>query len=84
MDCNILCYPRPDAVFIGGHGGRLIEMMERITGVLNPGGVIVFNSVSQESCVLFEESIGRLGLAIEETHEISIDDYNSIKIMKAK
>ena len=29
--------PRPDAVFIGGHGGRLVEMMERLKEWMLPG-----------------------------------------------
>ena len=41
--------PAPDAVFIGGHGGKMIEILQKIKEVLLPDGVIVFNSVSEES-----------------------------------
>ena len=50
----------PDAVFIGGHGGHLEEMIEKVKQVLHPEGCIVFNSVSAESkeafCRLREQS----------------------------
>ena len=36
--------PAPDAVFIGGHGGKMIEILQKIKEVLLPDGVIVFNS----------------------------------------
>ena len=38
-----------DAAFIGGHGGKLKEIMERVYSHLTEGGCIVFNSVTKES-----------------------------------
>ena len=52
-ETDATAYPAPDAVFIGGHGGRMERMLEIIGSVLSPGGVIVFNSVSEESAELF-------------------------------
>lgn len=37
---------RCDAAFIGGHGGRLEEIMRKVYDHLTPGGCIVFNSVT--------------------------------------
>ncbi|MEZ5004909.1 MAG: hypothetical protein R2738_00765 [Bacteroides graminisolvens] len=51
--------PAPDAVFIGGHGGKLKEMMEQISRVLLPGGIVVFNSVSENSYRLFLEAVAQ-------------------------
>ena len=46
LETDISALPRPDAVFIGGHGGHLKEIMAKVITVLSPGGVIVFNSVT--------------------------------------
>lgn len=84
MECDLSQYPAPDAVFIGGHGGRLKEMVERIFCHLRPGGTVVFNSVSDESCRLFEESVKECGRSIVESHRMQLDTHNPIMIMKAK
>lgn len=84
MDCDLSQLPAPDAVFIGGHGGRLEEMVARIYGRFNPGGVIVFNSVSQESCRTFKEAVGKCGGSIEVEHTVALDNHNPITILKAR
>lgn len=84
MECDISGYPAPDAVFIGGHGGRLEEMVSRTYKVLNKGGLIVFNSVSAESCQRFRKAVESLGGAIEAEHILTLDEHNPITILKAK
>lgn len=74
----------PDAVFIGGHGGQLKEMVARIKQVLLPGGCIVFNSVSAESQQLFKEATTENGLTCQEWHTITVDANNPITILKAQ
>lgn len=76
--------PAPDAVFIGGHGGKMIGILQKINSVLLPGGVIVFNSVSEESLRLFREGIGRIGKKITGNTRITVDSFNTIEIMKAE
>ena len=83
MDCRLADYPRPDAVFIGGHGGRLPEMVERISAVLREGGCMVFNSVSAESCLSFREAAESCGRSVAEVHTLKLDSHNPITIMKA-
>lgn len=83
MECDLSQYPAPDAVFIGGHGGRLDEMVERISKFLRPGGCMVFNSVSDESCKTFMTAIEKCGRRIVESHRLHLDSYNPIMIMKA-
>ncbi len=83
LETDLTPLPRPDAVFIGGHGGRLIEMLEKVNQVLLPGGVIVFNSVSEESLQLFREGIQHIGKEITEHIRIQVDQFNTIEIMKA-
>lgn len=74
---------RPDAVFIGGHGGRLVEMVQRLKAVMLPGACIVFNSVSQASHDLFLEAIRQSDMILAKETCITIDDNNPITIMKA-
>ncbi len=84
MDCDLNQFPSPDAVFIGGHGGRLDEMVGRIYKVLNKDGVIVFNSVSAESCDAFRKAIAECGGVIEDEHSMILDNHNPITILKAR
>lgn len=83
LETDISQLPAPDAVFIGGHGGRLKEIVQRIQEVLLPGGCIVFNSVSTESRAIFEESIQETGFSLCQSRHIELDSYNPITIMKA-
>ena len=78
----------PDAVFIGGHGGHLKEIMSKVLTVLAPDGVIVFNSVTSpkvptNSRQLWDEACAELGLQQEEPLRIQLNDYNPIEILKA-
>ena len=75
--------PKPDAVFIGGHGGKLPEMMEKIYSELTEGGVIVMNTVVQSSYDAFMESAKKLNMTLEEPVRIALDDFNPITILKA-
>ena len=81
--------PRPDAVFIGGHGGHLKEIMARVLTVLADGGCIVMNSVTSpmvhtDSHQLFNEACAELGLAQEPPTRIILNDNNPIEILKCK
>ena len=76
-------FARPDAVFIGGHGGHLEEMTEKVKQVLQPGGCIVFNSVSAESKEAFRREIERSGMVLHPSTRIALNEYNPIEIMKA-
>lgn len=75
--------PAPDAVFIGGHGGKMNAIMSKINEVLLPGGVVVFNSVSEESKQMFEEAVALCKFSLAPTISIKIDDFNVINVMKA-
>ncbi|MDE7070159.1 MAG: precorrin-6y C5,15-methyltransferase (decarboxylating) subunit CbiE [Alistipes sp.] len=76
--------PAPDAVFIGGHGGRLDEMLQRIARVLAPDGAVVFNSVSEESLALFERSAEAAGMEITGRIALQVDRHNKIEILRAE
>ena len=81
--------PLPDAVFIGGHGGKLKEMMEKVLTVLAPDGVIVMNSVvapkvTTDSRKLWNEACLELGLQQEPPLHIQLNDHHPITILKCK
>ena len=76
--------PRPEAAFIGGHGGRLIEFVERLTTLMGEDGVLVFNSVSSETLDLFREAIKRVGWYISYEMLLAVDEHNPITILQAK
>jgi len=86
--------PRPDAVFIGGHGGRMKEIMAKVCEVLPPGGCIVTNSVSSpvvqrmtshpNSKDLFHEACEQLGLKEDVPTHVQLNDYNPIDILKCR
>ena len=84
LEADLDTISRPDAVFIGGHGGHLKEMIARISHYLLPGGCIVFNSVSEESKSLFIEGIREAGLRLLSGTRIAVNEYNPIEILKAE
>ncbi len=75
--------PRPDAIFIGGHGGKLQEMLKVVAQYAMPGATIVFNSVSDKSLNSFKEGCAEVGFSIMESHRMALDDFNPITIIKA-
>ncbi|MBK5720380.1 precorrin-6y C5,15-methyltransferase (decarboxylating) subunit CbiE [Dysgonomonas sp. Marseille-P4677] len=81
-EIDISTLPNPDAVFIGGHGGKMNEIINIIANILNDDGTIVFNSVSDESYTLFIEALTINNLTLSDSIEIRIDDFNTIKVMK--
>ena len=93
LETDISALPRPDAVFIGGHGGHLKEIMAKVKTVLVPGGIIVFNSVTSPvvsqmtdrpgSRQLWDEVCTALHLSQEPPLQIQLNDYNPIEILKA-
>lgn len=80
---DLAAFPAPDAVFIGGHGGKLCEMLTRIQEVLRPEGCVVFNAVSSTSRQLFEEGTQRCGFRLLPSLYLTVNDYNPVTIMKA-
>ena len=76
--------PAPDAVFIGGHGGKLPEILRRIDEVLLPGGVIVFNAVSEESQQLFRTAAASLGRRLTGEMRVAVGQFNPITILRAE
>ena len=83
---NLQC---PDAVFIGGHGGKLKEIMTKVLTILADDGCIVMNSVKApkvltDSHQLWDEACQELGLIQEPPMRIVIDEHHPIEILKCK
>jgi precorrin-6Y C5,15-methyltransferase (decarboxylating) len=76
--------PRPDALFIGGYGGDLEGVFERISEVILPGGTIVFNSVSAQSRAEFERILAQKGLSLNRVVRLAVDEHNPIEAMQVK
>ncbi len=55
-------WPDPDAVFIGGSGGELAELIERILGRLKPGGRLVMNFVALENLATATRTLAAAGV----------------------
>ncbi|WP_293651077.1 precorrin-6y C5,15-methyltransferase (decarboxylating) subunit CbiE [uncultured Parabacteroides sp.] len=83
MEEEVSALPAPDAVFIGGHGGKLKEIINKVARYLAPDGLLVFNSVSEESEKLFIDSVLEAGLKLDDPLHITVGDYNPIVILKA-
>lgn len=71
----------PDAVFIGGHGGKIGEIMGMLAQVVQPECIVVFNSVKDSEP--FETAATGNGFVIEKKTDITIDNYNKITCCKA-
>ena len=89
LETDIMSIPQPDAVFIGGHGGRLKEIITKVLTVLAPDGVIVMNSVvaprvNTDSQRLWNEACEGLGLRQEPPLHIQLNDNHPITILKCK
>ena len=89
LETDITSLPRPDAVFIGGHGGRLKEIIAKVLTVLTDDGCIVMNSVTSpmvhtDSHQLWDEACQELNLKQEAPLRIQLNDYNPIEILKCR
>ncbi len=89
LETDISSLPRPDAVFIGGHGGKLKEIMAKVLTVLTPEGIIVFNSViapkvTTDSRQLWDEACEALGLKQDAPTSIQLNDHHPITILKCR
>ena len=89
LKTDIASLPRPDAVFVGGHGGRLKEIMKKVLTVMADDGMMVFNSVVApkvltDSQKLWDEACEELGLKQDAPIHIQLNDNHPITILKGK
>ena len=83
LETDISQLSAPDAIFIGGHGGFLGQILQRITSVMTEHACIIFNSVTVESRLMFITFANRLGLEVETVAQLTVDNNNTITILKA-
>ena len=83
LTADLEALPRPDAVFIGGHGGRLRDIILRLASLMQPGATLVFNAVSDDSRRLFADAVREAGMTLVSETRLAIDNHNPLVIMKA-
>ena len=86
LEADVATLPRPDAVFIGGHGGQLKEIIKKVLTVLTDDGCIVMNSVKApkvltDSHQLWDEACEELGLKQDAPTKIILNDNHPIEIL---
>ena len=82
FNSNLKEFPIPDVVFIGGHGGRLKELIQ-IIDALNPSLRIVTNAVKECSTEVFVTELSKLNYKIH-TSSIQVNEHNKIRIHTAE
>ena len=89
LEADITSLPRPDAVFIGGHGGQLKDIIKKVLTVLTDDGCIVMNSVKApkvltDSHQLWDEACDELGLKQDTPTKIILNENHPIEILTCK
>ncbi|SEB85916.1 precorrin-6Y C5,15-methyltransferase (decarboxylating) [Tenacibaculum sp. MAR_2009_124] len=76
-------YKTPDIVFVGGHGGKLFDLLDKLDSVISLGTKIVMNTVQESSLVTFKESCKKVNWELLEEMNIILDSNNPITLLKA-
>ena len=89
LDTDTSHLPHPDAIFIGGHGGRLAEIMAKACEALTDGGCMVLNSVKAplvktDSRQMFANACEALGLQQLPPTRILLNDNHPIEILTCR
>ncbi|PID92210.1 MAG: cobalamin biosynthesis bifunctional protein CbiET [Bacteroidetes bacterium] len=74
---------KPDAVFLGGYGGKMEAILKESDRHLIPGGILAFNSVSDKSQKAFLSCSEKLGYRLEKRLELKVDQHNLITVLLA-
>ncbi|MBB6460340.1 precorrin-6y C5,15-methyltransferase (decarboxylating) subunit CbiE [Flammeovirga kamogawensis] len=77
-------FQKPDAIFIGGHGNRLAEMMGKIDYVLDKGGIVVMNTILEKSFNTFIKCATDLNYQLLPPLKISLNEHNTVHVLVAK
>ena len=88
LETDITALPCPDAVFIGGHGGKLKSIIKKVLTVLTDDGCIVMNSVkapkvTTDSHQLWDEVCQELELQQAPPTKLILNDNHPIEVLKA-
>lgn len=75
---------KPDAVFLGGYGGKMNEVLNDIDAQLQKNGIVAFNSVSDKSQTGFISWCETNNYSLNNKMQVRVDDFNSITIIIAE
>ncbi|MDJ1499032.1 precorrin-6y C5,15-methyltransferase (decarboxylating) subunit CbiE [Xanthocytophaga agilis] len=84
LEIDLTTLQQPDAVFIGGHGNRLEELIFKVDTYLQSKGRLVMNVVQQTSKTSFIQSIQKLNYVLLPEITIRVDEHNPITILAAE
>jgi precorrin-6B C5,15-methyltransferase / cobalt-precorrin-6B C5,C15-methyltransferase len=82
FDQDLDSIPAPDAVFVGGHGGRLPALLEKIHQRIKTG-IIAFNAVLDTSREQFIATAQLLGWQLSTSDTLTINDHNPVTLLVA-
>lgn len=75
---------KPDAVFIGGYGGKMEAILNDVNAYLKDKGVLAFNSVSKQSKLAFLDWCKKNNFSITAQTLITVDTHNPVTVLVAK
>lgn len=75
---------QPDAVFLGGYGGKMEVILNDVNTHLLHGGIIVFNSVSEQSENSFLCWGRKNNYQLQIQQKLAVDEHNPISILAIK
>jgi precorrin-6B C5,15-methyltransferase / cobalt-precorrin-6B C5,C15-methyltransferase len=78
---DISAISKPDAVFLGGYGGKMELLLNKIDAALADGGVIGFNAVSDTSLRQFVGWAAANGYQQQSSSTIKVDEHNAIMVV---
>ena len=78
---DISAIPKPDAVFLGGYGGKMEQLLDKVNTVLADGGIIGFNAVSDTSLGQFAAWAASNGYQQQPSSTIKVDEHNAINVV---
>ncbi|MCR5313698.1 MAG: precorrin-6y C5,15-methyltransferase (decarboxylating) subunit CbiE [Bacteroidaceae bacterium] len=93
LTTDISTLPVPDAIFIGGHGGKLVEIVDKVVGHINSSikdnresepkreRLIAINSVSEKSHNMMYEAAEKNNFTLISDNRITLNEHNSINII---
>lgn len=80
---NLSEFTIPEAVFIGGHGGKLKEMLQSLELLLPSKAIVVINAVQNKSIEVFRTWCNEGLFELKEDINISLNLHNPIRLLKA-
>jgi len=81
LSADLTDIPSPDAIFIGGHGGKLVEIVGKVLEHTKDNALFVINSVSTSSRDLMYEAAKKYDLRLISDNRVALDEHNPINII---